>query len=89
VTSTFTLIDAAHRGVILGKVQNYGRIRWHSQSKNKKQRLNQDQAKQSSKYPSLQLHPLLRYGLRVPGMNTAFVLGFYWQFFFESPFSTA
>jgi hypothetical protein len=23
VTSTFTCIDAAHRGVILGKVQNY------------------------------------------------------------------
>jgi hypothetical protein len=30
VTSTFafTLIDAAHRGAILSKVQNYGQIRW-------------------------------------------------------------
>jgi hypothetical protein len=45
-TFTFTLIDVARRGEILAKVKDYGLIRWHSQSKDKKPRLNQDQAKQ-------------------------------------------
>jgi hypothetical protein len=29
-TFTFTLIDAARRGVILAKVKNYGQIRWRT-----------------------------------------------------------
>ena len=43
MTLIFTFIDAVHGGVILGKVKNYGQIRWHSQSKKKKQTFNQDQ----------------------------------------------
>jgi hypothetical protein len=82
-TFAFTLIDAARRGVILAKVRNYGQIRWHSQSKNKKQRLNQNQ---EDRVLHIHLCSFIRFKVRTAcGRNaTAFMLGFDWQFFLSN-----